>query len=58
MNWSYMIISIIFAWIPAILIGIFPLISSDSYYVFNFNSLMVQNDGNMKIFNILTGSYA
>ena len=46
-KYIFTILSVVFAWFPAIIVAMVPLVTSDVYYVFNVNSLTVQNDGYM-----------
>jgi hypothetical protein len=43
----YLLISIVCGWIPALLIGLIPLTDKTSFFIFNFNSLAVYEDGKM-----------
>ena len=49
-KYIYTILSAVFGWLPAIIVAMFPIIGSCVYYVFNINSLTVQNDGEMGSF--------
>ena len=46
-KYVFTILSVVFGWLPAIIVAMFPLVTSDVHYAFNVNSLTVQNDGTM-----------
>ena len=49
-KYMYLFISILLGWLPAFCIASYPLISPNTFYMFNFNSFSILVDGDLKVF--------